>query len=737
MVLVTLPVAIAQEPSEDAGAREPPCPGFHVMAGVGDVCPRGPGNYEVYAPDGRSLGFTHGPDPVCAECEEPLLAQGSTTPHCVSGASTEYNVVVIYARAFDDLDRYGSMAGTIRNLVGSANAMVDDAAIATGDRLAIRVKCTGGIVDVANEVLPTSRASATYATVIDDLENKGYTNGRKKHWVYYDDASACGCAGIGHRYVDESDSVSNLNNGNGQAMFAISFDSASTRTMLHELGHNLGAVQNGAPRTSGAGHCTDGRDTMCYDDGGPNSGACQPDFSCSGVCAVEVFDCNKDTYCHANPPVGSYLDTHWQACHRQTRFLQYADNVAPVMMSLSCSPDPSYAEETVTCSFWASDPNVGVYYVVDWGDGSSTTRVPSAGTVSPGTTRTATHAYLSQGERTVNVTATDSGTPPMTSAPMSDAQSVGPANLAPVVDPIACPASPAENETVTCTFVANDAQNVSYLVAWGDGSASERVPASGVVPAGAPRSASHVYTRGGTFTVWVNATDDGRPPKTGSRSLALPVTEVNTAPIMTALACPTALQRPGVPFSCSLRANDDGPFVRYLVDWGDGNASTVPGTGYVPTHAPQSASHAYTVDDRTYTVSVRATDDFSPPETSAPITALVRVQNDQSPPTLMVNDPRSGTVYFGCGASASKATGRPLFVGAGCVRAVATDPSGVARVEVLREGALLAFDALPPYEIEFDVPRADVDSTYTVRAFDVHGFARSIGFRADALAGSG
>src|SRR5919108_190506 len=56
----------------------------------------------------------------------------------------------------------------------------------------------------------------------------------------------------------------NLNNGFGPLpMFSITFGYDSTRIMLHELSHNLGAGQDGAPHTPGAGHCWDGRDTMC------------------------------------------------------------------------------------------------------------------------------------------------------------------------------------------------------------------------------------------------------------------------------------------------------------------------------------------------------------------------------------------------------------------------------------------------------------------------------------------
>ncbi|TMK49990.1 MAG: hypothetical protein E6G59_10475 [Actinobacteria bacterium] len=38
-------------------------------------------------------------------------------------------------------------------------------------------------------------------------------------------------------------------------------------TLMHELGHNMGAVQNSAPHATGAGHCYQ-NDVMCTYDGG-------------------------------------------------------------------------------------------------------------------------------------------------------------------------------------------------------------------------------------------------------------------------------------------------------------------------------------------------------------------------------------------------------------------------------------------------------------------------------------
>ena len=69
--------------------------------------------------------------------------------------------------------------------------------------------------------------------------------------------------------------------------------------MLHEITHNLGAVQNSAPHASSF-HCTDGRDVMC-----------RPVATDPFPCTVEAYDCGKDDYFDVNPTPGNYLDTHW------------------------------------------------------------------------------------------------------------------------------------------------------------------------------------------------------------------------------------------------------------------------------------------------------------------------------------------------------------------------------------------------------------------------------------------
>lgn len=730
LLLVGLPAAFAEPAGPSTAADR--CPDLRHVAGLGLVCPRAHGLYEVFSSDGRSMGLTHGMDQGCSGCPEPMMsAAASRTTHCVDGLPDEHYVHVLYARAKDDTDRYATMLPTIRDLVASANAMVDDAAIYSGDRLSIRTLCANGELVVDNAVLDITMSETDFATIVDNLTKMGYNDFRQKYWVYFDDAGACPCAGVGHIYFDETGSVDNLNNakpGESVPMFAVIFDQQGVRAMLHELGHTLGAVQDGAPTSTLAGHCIDGRDIMCYNDGGPRGSL----FS-TNVCPIEVFDCGGNTYCNAYPSPGSYLATRWQACSRVSRFLEYPVNVAPLMQSVECSPSPSFPEENVTCTFVASDEAPGLHYWIDWGDGV-TERVPSSGEVKSGITQTRGHIYTRQAEVTITVNATDIGYPPLTSDPLGVAQSVLAPNDIPSVAGLTCdPVEPRESDVLTCTFSSTDLNNVWYGLEWGDGSAAQRIPASGFAAGSDVQTITHVFSRGGLYSLNISATDDGRPAKAGPvHTMILDVAEVNTAPVMRApIQCPTRQPKPGDSVTCKFSATDDSPGLRYTIEWGDGTTSIVPGTGHATPGATVEATHAYS-SPGTWTVRVSASDINDPPLTSAPVTYSLAVKTEWAAPTVTFVHPQQGTLYRGCAGRLPTGVGRAIFLEEGCVRVDVNDASGVAMVLVLLDNTVVAADVSAPFELVFPVEDTG-ELSLSVRAFDRLGNSAVVPFKVDGI----
>src|SRR5918996_4553760 len=80
IALLSLTVVAAEPaPAPGSGAVEPPC-GIHVMELVGPVCPAGDGVWEIFDSTGRSLGFTHGPDPA-PESDTAALPEGNGTAY--------------------------------------------------------------------------------------------------------------------------------------------------------------------------------------------------------------------------------------------------------------------------------------------------------------------------------------------------------------------------------------------------------------------------------------------------------------------------------------------------------------------------------------------------------------------------------------------------------------------------------------------------------------------------------
>lgn len=359
LALAVVSFAVLVLPAPSAPAQEDAtisCLTF--VEDVGMACPREGGLFEVYAPDGSSLGFTHGGDaslPLTGSV--PLDRSGErsdgddapaadvpageagldyvpTAPRCVEGRPGQFYALVIYARAADDADRYATVAPQIRSVVRAANGWMEEAALATGAPSAdFRVHCTSGQITVVNAVLPTSVTRSNFGTIVGDLWRQGFTDKNVKHWIFFDDTRACGCAGQGNVAWDDRPLRENQNNGNLFPMYAISYGYMSAYVMLHELGHNLGAVQLSAPHTSGAWHCNDGYDVMCYRDGGPKSSAYT-----TTACAAQVWDCRKDDYFNANPPNGSYLATHWNIGARHVRFVDWGDTAPPVARILRPSP---------------------------------------------------------------------------------------------------------------------------------------------------------------------------------------------------------------------------------------------------------------------------------------------------------------------------------------------------------------------------------------------------------------
>ncbi|MGZ4270429.1 MAG: hypothetical protein ACXVFK_00860 [Solirubrobacteraceae bacterium] len=242
-------------------------------------------------------------------------------------------VKVVYAYAADQADRSATWSDALQGDVSIIGRFLAEQ---SGGRKAISfdMGTSCGPQDLDITVVPLPRAAASYTgaanfpTLRDDvLAALGTSVAPRDVLIMADQLSGGGTYGLGELISSKDNPGAGadrpgLDNPHNLGGLSAAIYSAAGSTpdatgwwptgMLHEITHNLGAVQYSAPHATPAGHCWDGTDVMCYDDGSSGS---QP-YSASVCPAVagaigEVYDCGHDDYFDPAPAPGSYLDTHW------------------------------------------------------------------------------------------------------------------------------------------------------------------------------------------------------------------------------------------------------------------------------------------------------------------------------------------------------------------------------------------------------------------------------------------
>lgn len=238
----------------------------------------------------------------------------------------------IYARTADRPDRFDAAANFIQKSVATVHGYL--LGVSGGTRtisIDLGTSCGPMYVDLMALTLPGSASdyqdidgevdSNTVITAIDTLVK--YLPGPPRHYVAILDQlqPAGSIRGAAYQALDDSPGPGNANNLKGLAGFVATpegaldqpVNSEFPRAMLHEMAHTMGAVQSSAPNQTSAGHCTDGLDIMCYDDGSPEAaGYSEGVCTTGGAAGINYsFDCNNDDYFNTNPAPGSYLATKW------------------------------------------------------------------------------------------------------------------------------------------------------------------------------------------------------------------------------------------------------------------------------------------------------------------------------------------------------------------------------------------------------------------------------------------
>lgn len=190
------------------------------------------------------------------------------------------------------------------------------------------------------------------------------------------DPSLCG---QGQEPVSDSPGPGNLANTGGrvtitwQPCWGMSRYTGGLSVEAHELTHALGAVQASAPHATLGGHCTDGADLMCYNDGSlptyPRTLRCPLSYT-------PLLDCGADDYFAIGPPAGSYLATHWNVADSAFLIGSGPDVPSVDLVVAGLSPDPTGASTAlgvvpvaidVLASGWSDVTGVDLQRSVDGG----------------------------------------------------------------------------------------------------------------------------------------------------------------------------------------------------------------------------------------------------------------------------------------------------------------------------------------------------------------------------------
>ena len=253
------------------------------------------------------------------------------------------------------------------------------------------------------KVAVSSTADNTFDATVSALRSLGYNRSDRKYSLFVESNVYCG---IGSIYGDTRPGQENYNNGYA-AQYARSDAGCWNYAEAHELMHNLGGVQPGAPNATPGYHCSDENDEMCYDDDG--SGPVVMRSVCSARSGT-LFDCNHDDYFLAGTPAAdNWLATHWNTAN--SAFLMdpgfVPDTTAPAAPSgVAATPGPGQ----VTVSWTANgEADLAGYRVLRNG-----VQVASLGKVTSyvdsGLSSSQTYAYVVRAVDTTGNVSGDSAT---------------------------------------------------------------------------------------------------------------------------------------------------------------------------------------------------------------------------------------------------------------------------------------------------------------------------------------
>jgi hypothetical protein len=278
--------------------------------------------YLVKTEEGYPL-LTHGPELKNLDNAAPSIGFRNGDMERDPVCASDYYQQIIYAVPTTRTNRYPSMISEIRSIIKRMNAVLNaDATLSGGVQADYKVNCSNGEIDVKELVYS---GSSSFSNIVSEARRAGFDKANVNYSILTDNtSSACG---VGSFWNDDRLTANNYNNRGGG--YAITYWGCwYNETPMHENGHNMGAVQEGAPHSTGTGaHCWDEYDVMCYS---PDGGSLhqQGTVLFDQCLARNFFDCNYNDYFNTSPLPGSYLAAHWNIGSRLNRFITFTDIIA-------------------------------------------------------------------------------------------------------------------------------------------------------------------------------------------------------------------------------------------------------------------------------------------------------------------------------------------------------------------------------------------------------------------------
>ena len=346
--------------------------------------------YRIPVEDGPDL-LTHGPDTQLDEPETRSDGFSAGDPQRPPACASDNYQQVLYGRPATSADRLSSVLPSIRAEMLRVNALLNQNSLDSGGPSAdYKMACDP---DGQINVQGFTATGSSFSDVVAGARAAGFDDPDVDYTIFYDDPGSNAC-GVGSYYNDDRLIAGNRSNSGGG--YGVTYSPCwYGTTPMHENGHNEGAVQNGAPYSTGTGgHCWDEEDVMCYS---PDGGNLHQEGTIQRCTDKVYFDCGFDTYFDSAPEPGEYLYTHWNIGSPLNRFIVFGgNNVTITNTPPGAGFDFSCTDRT--CSFAdSSTDSDGTIMSRSWdfGDGrSSSDGAPS-------------HRFDSNGTYAVKLTVTD------------------------------------------------------------------------------------------------------------------------------------------------------------------------------------------------------------------------------------------------------------------------------------------------------------------------------------------